>query len=99
MREIEKKMVRAAKYGQPFHGNNTVVHNDGSVYLHGNHIATVHTNGIVTVNLDTLRRWPTPTTMSRLRALSVPVYQKNWNVYIGDREIWAIPEDTLDVSV
>lgn len=98
MRVIEERMVRAAKSGNTFYSANTVVCSGGDIYLHGNHIATVHPNGIVTVNLYTLRRWPTPTTKSRLRALDVDVYTKNHITYIGNRSIHDIPSDFLDVE-
>ena len=97
MKVIESKMVHAVKYGQHFKRNNTEVWPGGDVWLHGNHIATVHPNGIVTVNIRTLRQWPTVTTKSRLRALGVPVYQRGYNTYIGEQEIHDIPSDWIDV--
>jgi hypothetical protein len=99
MKVIEKKMVHALKYGKRFTLANTSVERNGEIYLHGNHIATYHAdNGTLTVNLETLRRWPTVTTRSRLRALGVSVYQKNWNTYIGDVEIFEIPSIRCDVN-
>lgn len=52
------------------------------VYLHGNHIADVPVGGPVVVNIETLRRWPTSTTVSRLRALGVDARIKGRVPYI-----------------
>lgn len=78
MRQIEKDMLEAIENGQNKALGNTYVHHvsDGvQIWLHGNHIATFeHSDGgIVYVNKETLRRWPTNTTKSRLRALGVDV--------------------------
>ena len=65
--------------------NSTVGHSldipSALVYLHGNHIATV-TQGSVRVNIDTLRKYPTVTTKSRLRALGVNVCTKKGITYL-----------------
>jgi hypothetical protein len=57
-----------------------------SVFLHGNEIATVFHPGTeeewTSVDLNTLRRWPTRTTMSRLRALGVDVCTRKGQVFI-----------------
>mgnify|MGYP003630141075 CR=1 FL=1 len=57
-----------------------------NVYLHGNEIASVFHAGTpdecTTVDLGTLRRWPTRTTMSRLRALGVDVCTRKGEVLI-----------------
>ena len=90
MRKIEQEMNRAILLGRNWASGNTAVvfNQSGSadVYLHGNHIANccgvaprqIH----VTVNRNTLSRWPTPTTKSRLRALGVDVYTKNHTLYL-----------------
>ena len=57
------------------------------VYLHDNHIATVHHHRDnptrwVQVNKDTLRDYPTRTTMSRLRALGVDVCTRKGQVML-----------------
>ena len=58
------------------------------VYLHGHHIATVwnacdgRERWDVVVNKDTLRAWPTRTTMSRLRALGVDVCTRKGEVML-----------------
>lgn len=100
MRQIEKHMLHAARTGVDFHSGNTSVKLVGHygvrstvrVYLHGNHLADVCYNsglraGTVLVDLDTLRRWPTPTTKSRLRALGVHVYTRDYTTYIGDAAV------------
>lgn len=89
MRKIEIEMLKAINDGKTMYKQNTVVDSDLQVFLHGNHIATVDGN-TVTVNVHTLRRWPSPTTKSRLRALGVPVYTKNRITYIGDVSIYDI---------
>lgn len=65
------------------------------VYLHGNEIATVYYSDCdlspytftkLDVNVGTLIDWPTPTTMSRLRALGAHVYQRKGEIYLdGER--------------
>lgn len=89
MRVIEKKMLNAIEQGRNFTLDNTHVKIDANtahVFLHGNHIASV-VNGKPIVNLDTLRQYPTPTTKSRLRALGVDVYTKNFITYVNGEEI------------
>jgi len=89
MRVIEKKMVEAIQQGRNFTLDNTHVKIDANtahVFLHGNHIASV-THGNVRVNVNTLRAYPTPTTKSRLRALGVDVYTKNFITYVNGEEI------------
>jgi len=79
MRKIETEMVAAIKAGKNFTRDNTsvVVHDGGlfySVFLFGNHIA----KGIVgnVPRYFNLCSHPSNTTMSRLRALGVPVCRK-----------------------
>ena len=89
MRVIEKKMLDAIEQGRNFTLANTHVKIDANtahVFLHGNHIASV-VNDNVMVNIDTLRRYPTPTTKSRLRALGVDVYTKKGITYLYGEEI------------
>ena len=90
MRKIEERMVEAVRFLFPFQGSNTTVtidFNTAHVFLHGNHIASVVGNGKPIVNLDTLRAYPTPTTKSRLRALGVDVYTKNFVTYLNGEAI------------
>ena len=69
-------------------GGNTTVSirddNSVSVFLHGNHIADVWALGFVSVNQDTLRRWSTPTTKSRLRALGANVSTRKGVTYLNN---------------
>ena len=96
MRLIEKEMLAAIKYGRDWSKDNTRVVVDPDyreftdVYLHGHHIAEIFRgegcDDHVHVNRDTLRQWPTRTTLSRLRALGVNVYTRKGNVIL-DNEI------------
>ena len=78
MHKIEKLMCDAIAQRKTWSSGNTFVYpiddvNVG-VYLWGNHIADVNTNtGFVMVNNNTLAKWPTRTTKSRLRALGASV--------------------------
>lgn len=75
MRKIEQSMNRAIASGRDWANANTRVEHtaEGSalVYLHGNHIATIRSDGSVYANPYTFASWPTRTTASRLRALGV----------------------------
>lgn len=70
------------------------------IYLHGNHIASVDLFKVplelgsyqgfgdaLHVNMDTLRRWPTVTTRSRLSALGANVYQRKGVIYLNSEEV------------
>jgi len=94
MRKIESEMVFNVLTGRDWSQANTStkrIHGADakvSVYLHGNHIATVwnacdiRDRWAVEVNTDALRRWPTRTTMSRLRALGVDVCTRKGKVML-----------------
>ena len=93
MRKIEENMLNAVECGQPWCGGNTTVsprqriNGDTvcSVFLHGHHIADVEftaTGKHIDVNFETLRKWPTVTTKSRLRALGVDICQKDFEILI-----------------
>ena len=89
MKVIEKKMLDAIEQGRNFTLDNTHVKIDANtahVFLHGNHIASV-VNDNVMVNIDTLRAYPTVTTKSRLRALGVNVYTKNFVTFLNGEEV------------
>lgn len=80
MRKIEAEMVAAIKAGKNFAKDNTtvVIHEGGrfySVFLHGNKIAKGVVGNIP--RFINLCGWPSNTTMSRLRALGVPVCRKD----------------------
>lgn len=90
MRKIERLMLGALSAKMDWKLGNTSVTKNGNVFLHGNHIANViFENGKLkaATNIDTLKRWPSNTTKSRLRALGVSVCKKNGKVYINDRAI------------
>ena len=94
MRLIETEMLEAIKHGRDWKKDNTVVEVDGlwaDVYLHGHQIAAVWCRvgweDDVRVNVDTLRNWPTRTTMSRLRALGVDVCTRKGEVMLNGEAI------------
>ena len=70
MRQLETKMLAAGRGGFAWHGANTSVTADGTVYLHGNRIA-YREGGVLVPDLVTFAQWPTVTTRSRLRALGL----------------------------
>jgi hypothetical protein len=87
MRKIEQLMVKAVTSKVSWSLANTSVEyqcelNDSlharmeqaKVYLHGNHIGTfLYRDVKFHINCETLARWPTRTTKSRLRALGATV--------------------------
>jgi len=95
MRLIEKEMLEAIKNGRDWYKDNTCVEVDASyrsyfadIYLHGNHIAEVvcrmgMDDLVVKPNVDTLLKYPTRTTMSRLRALGVDVCTRKGQVLLN----------------
>jgi hypothetical protein len=92
MRKIELEMNRAITYGNNWSNGNTMVtsHNNGmsEVFLHGHHIARVWRFGDdVQVNTETLKEWPTRTTMSRLRALGADVCTRKGAVMLDGEEV------------
>jgi hypothetical protein len=93
MRKIEQQMVSAItniqhnSASKGWSNGNTIVTNAGDrakVFLHGNHIADVFNTGVLDVNTNTLARWPTPTTKSRLRALGANVATRKGVTYLND---------------
>ena len=90
MSKIEAGMLTAVHACQYWRSGNTEVVPYGPentsigvhVYLHRNHIAEVPVGGPVAVNIETLRRWPTSLTASRLRALGVNLSFKGGQPYI-----------------
>lgn len=88
MRKIEQQMVNAVRNrAVRFVNGNTWVSGDGDksqVFLHNNHIATVHHDtGKLDVNRYTLRKWPTKTTISRLRALGAKIETRKGVIYLN----------------
>ena len=93
MRKIEQNMLKAINNGTDWVQDNTTVifsdHNgnpylNATVYLHNNAIAELLPSGEIAVDTDTLKRYPTTTTKSRLRALGVNVYTRKGIVYVDD---------------
>jgi hypothetical protein len=93
MRKIEQNMLRAIETATDWVQDNTAVifsdHNgnpylNATVYLHNNSIAELLPSGKIAVNTDTLKRYPTNTSKSRLRALGVNVYTKKGVTYVDD---------------
>jgi hypothetical protein len=80
MRKIEKQMIAALENNSVWKSGNTSVCGN-AVSLHGNHIATMR-NGRCEVNRETLARWPSNTTKSRLRALGANVTTKAHVTYL-----------------
>ena len=93
MRKVEKQMIAALKGRKDMKGRNTsVVYDHGAdrswIRLHGHHIATYwHRTDVVEVNETTLARWPSVTTKSRLRALGVNVFTKDFVTYLDGKPV------------
>lgn len=94
MRKIEKEMIEAVDSRANWSKDNTSVEQNGRltvVKLHGNSIAYIEHMScggrIYGLDYINLRKWPTRTTMSRLRALGFDVYQRNGKVYHGYGEV------------
>lgn len=98
MRLIEKEMNHAVDNGLDWAKDNTQVVIDSiprayfaDVYLHGNYIAVIYCNMAgerqVKPILDTLRDYPTRTTMSRLRALGVDVCTRKGVVHLDGKPL------------
>jgi hypothetical protein len=88
MRKIEQQMIDAIHNQTRWQSGNTVVRSKTedsmSIYLHDNHIADVYCpTGFVLVNEETLRKYPTNTTKSRLRALGVHVFTHKGVTYLN----------------
>jgi len=89
MRKIEQQMISAIHSQKRWSVANTIVSpiddTNVAVYLHGHEIAIVNTyNGFTMTNVDTLRRYPTKTTNSRLRALGVNVATRKGITYLDN---------------
>ena len=58
------------------------------IFLHGHHIATYnYGSAVMCHNPVTLAQYPTRTTKSRLRALGINVYTKNWTTYVNGKAV------------
>ena len=86
MRQVEQNMVNAVNGRYNYKSGNTrveVVNNNVFVYLHGNLIYRI-IDGAASFSLA---GWNTPTTRSRLNALGVGVYQRNYRAIFDGMEI------------
>lgn len=99
MRKIEQQMLNAIhnKLDKWMNNNTAVFYISASesgnpfgsrseIYLHGNLIAEYwhDEKAPLAVNRDTLRRWQTPTTKSRLRALGANVTTRKGVTYLDN---------------
>ena len=105
MRKIEQEMISAIhSRARSWHKDNTRVEWNSivkgsnpmrhvaksDVFLHGNHIATFYQDtGKLEVNLYTLRKWPSMTTRSRLRALGADLVSIKGTLHLNGKSIWA----------
>ena len=105
MRKIEKEMLNAIRNRVRYWGKdntrvewNSIVKGSApmrhvaksDVFLHGNHIATVYQDtGEIEVNLYTLRKWPSMTTRSRLRALGANLVSIKGVLHLNGKSIYA----------
>lgn len=98
MRKIEKEMLKVCvamrnnKGNYSWNKDNTAVTGDYDgvikVFLHGNHIASF-IDGMLSVNLDTLRKWPSMTTRSRLRALGADLVSIKGVLHLNGKSIYS----------
>lgn len=99
MRKIESEMLAAILNRRDWEKDNTEVRirprnanrgeaDSAAIFLHGNHIASyLYSSGTLEVNEDTLSRWPTVTTKSRLRALGADIEQKDRIIYLNGHAV------------
>ena len=106
MRLIEKQMWTAIEcQDRVWSKDNTGVeyranYDESLIYLHGHHIATYdHETEHARANVTTLRKWPTRTTMSRLRALRVDVCTRKGIVFLDGLPLeWCIGGELVHVE-
>ena len=89
MRKIEQQMIKAIYNRKSWQSGNTMVRPidaiNSVVCLHMNNIADVNVlTRVVTVHVDMLRRYPTNTTKSRLRALGADVATRKGVTYLNN---------------
>lgn len=100
MRSIEQEMLKAMNRfkqeskAQTWRKDNTKIRSDTvghiSVYLHDNRIAyTAAFTKKLTVDINTLREWPTMTTRSRLRALGFDLCSIKGELHLDNVSIYA----------
>ena len=100
MRKIEQKMLEAIRERKIHwqNGNTWVGFYEtpnseqivSEIFLHNNNIATYdHKTDALRVNLYTLRRWPSMTTRSRLRALGADLASIKGVLHLNGKSIYA----------
>jgi hypothetical protein len=101
MRKIEQQMTQAIRDGQNWQSGNTMVNRcdvigdtETGVYLHGHLIAKRYSRGFDTASEapfqvieHTFRKWPTRTTVSRLRALGIDAAIRKGKPTINGKEV------------
>jgi hypothetical protein len=92
MRKIEQQMKNAIHRHARWALDNTLVDPldelTVAVYLHGHEIALINQrSGLVMVNENTLKAYPTNTTKSRLRALGVDVATRKGVTYLYGKPV------------
>lgn len=93
MRKIEKQMIDAVMSRTSWSNSNTRVEcntpTTAEIFLHNNHIATFNNaTDVLRVNLYTLRKWPSMTTRSRLRALGADLVSIKGTLHLNGQSIW-----------
>lgn len=91
MRKIESEMLQAVALKKDWSKDNTeVLRGFGGVnmtiFLHGHHIATTDDFGGVEPNRETLRNYPSRTTLSRLWALGVDVRRSKGRIILNGQD-------------
>ena len=92
MRKIEQQMKNAIHCHTRWALDNTLVDPldelTVAIYLHGHEIALINQRtGLVMVNENTLKAYPTNTTKSRLRALGVDVATRKGVTYLYGKPV------------
>lgn len=97
MRKIEQQTIDAIKARKDWRCSNMGVFYEtagnpfgprSEIYLHGNHIADYwHVSGELDIDTDTLKRWPSNTTLSRLRALGANVRRCKGVILLNDEPL------------
>ena len=99
MRKIESEMLEAVKQKQNWRKDNTEVKylesidtptharlEMAKIYLHGHEIATQAYGYPVAANIETLRKYPSRTTLSRLWALGVDVRRRKGRIILNGKD-------------
>ena len=99
MRKIESEMLQAVQLKQDWRKDNTEVKylesidepmrarlEMAKIYLHGHEIATFAYGYPVAANIETLRNYPSRTTLSRLWALGVDVRRSKGRIILNGQD-------------